>query len=123
MSGRFLIYKGFYFSNKYCIFESLRLSLKTIMNKHQDIHIHPGEILLEDVIKPAGVTIGEAAGMLKVSRLTLSKILNGRGGITPNIALRIEADFWLRLQRTYDLEEERRNLLLHPVHLEKFRYV
>ncbi|WP_352422313.1 HigA family addiction module antitoxin [Proteiniphilum sp.] len=97
------------------------------MNKHQDIHIHPGEILLEDVIKPAGVTIGEAADRLKVSRLTLSKILNGRGGITPNIALRLavfggKADFWLRLQRTYDLEEERRNLLLHPVHLEKFRY-
>jgi plasmid maintenance system antidote protein VapI len=30
------------------------------MNKHQDIHIHPGEILLEDVIKPAGITIKEA---------------------------------------------------------------
>lgn len=98
------------------------------MKKHQEIHVHPGEILLEEVIKPTGKTIGEAAGMLKVSRLTLSKIVNGRGGITPNIALRIEAvfggkaDFWLRLQRTFDLEEERRNLQLHPVHLEKFHY-
>ena len=70
------------------------------MRKHQDIHIHPGEILLEDVIKPTGITISQAADMLKVSRLTLSKILNGRGGITPNMALRIEAvfggkaDFW-----------------------------
>lgn len=98
------------------------------MKKHQDIHVHPGEILLEEVIKPTGKTIGDAASMLKVSRLTLSKIVNGRGGITPNIALRIKAvfggkaDFWLRLQRTFDLEEERRNLQLHPVHLEKFHY-
>ena len=98
------------------------------MKKHQEIHVHPGEILLEEVIKPTGKTIGETAEMLKVSRLTLSKIVNGRGGITPNIALRIEAvfggkaDFWLRLQRTFDLEEERRNLQLHPVHLEKFHY-
>ena len=98
------------------------------MRKHQDIHIHPGEILLEDVIKPTGITISQAADVLKVSRLTLSKILNGRGGITPNMALRIEAvfggkaDFWLRLQRTYDLEQERLNLLLHPIHLEKFKY-
>jgi addiction module HigA family antidote len=55
--------------------------------------------------------------MLKVSRLTYLKYERSRR-ITPNIALRIEAvfggkaDFWLRLQRTYDLEEERRNLLL-----------
>lgn len=98
------------------------------MKKHQDIHVHPGEILFEEVIKPTGKTIGEVAEMLKVSRLTLSKIVNRRGGITPNIALRIEAvfggkaDFWLRLQRTFDLEKERRNLQLHPVHLEKFHY-
>jgi len=98
------------------------------MKKHKDIHVHPGEILFEDVIKPTGITIGEAASLLKVSRLTLSKIVNGRGGITPNIALRVEAvfggkaDFWLRLQRKYDLEEERRNILNHPIRLEKFHY-
>lgn len=96
------------------------------MIKHQDIHVHPGEILFEDVVKPTEMTIGQAADMLQVSRLTLSKIVNGQSGITPNMALRIEAvfggkaDFWLRLQRQYDLEEERRNLLLHPIHLEKF---
>lgn len=98
------------------------------MKKHKDIHVHPGEILLEEVVKPTGITISEAASLLKVSRLTLSKIVNGRGGITPNIALRVEAvfggkaDFWLRLQRTYDLEEERKNLRLHPIRLEKFHY-
>lgn len=98
------------------------------MNKHTDIHVHPGEILLEEVIKPTGMTIGQAAQMLKVSRLTLSKILNARSGITPNMALRIEAvfggkaEFWLRLQRVYDLEEERRNLLRHPMQLDRFQY-
>ena len=99
------------------------------MLKHKDIHIHPGEILLEDVIKPADLTIGKAAGMLKISRLTLSKIVNKRRGITPNIALRLEAvfggtaEFWLRLQRIYDLEEARRNLSENPLHLSKFNYV
>ena len=98
------------------------------MLKHKDIHIHPGEILLEDVIKPADLTISKAASMLKISRLTLSKIVNKRGGITPNIALRLEAvfggtaEFWLRLQRIYDLEEARRNLSENPLHLSKFNY-
>lgn len=98
------------------------------MLKHKDIHIHPGEILLEDVIKPAEITIGRAANMLKITRLTLSKIVNKRGSITPNIALRIEAvfggtaDFWLRLQRVYDLEEARRSLNENPLHLSKFNY-
>lgn len=99
------------------------------MLKHKDIHVHPGEILLEDVIKPVGLTISEAADLLKVTRLTLSKIVNGRGGITPNMALRIEAvfggkaDFWLRLQRIYDLDEERLKLMKNPIQLSKFQYV
>ena len=98
------------------------------MLKHKNIHIHPGEILLEDVIRPAELTIGKAADMLKISRLTLSKIVNMRGSITPNIALRVEtvfggkADFWLRLQRIYDLEEARRNLASNPLELDKFQY-
>ncbi len=98
------------------------------MHKHNDIHIHPGEILLNDVIKPAELTIGRAADMLKITKLTLSKIVNKRGGITPNIALRLEAvfgstaDFWLRLQRIYDLEEARRSFDEKLLHLKKFNY-
>lgn len=98
------------------------------MRKHNSIHIHPGEILAEEVIKPAGLTIGKTAELLHITRLTLSKIVNKRGGITPNIALRIEAvfggkaDFWLRLQRTYDLEEERMKFNQHKIHLERFEY-
>ncbi len=76
-------------------------------------NIHPGIILKEDVINANGLNIGEAADLLAVSRLTLSKIANGKGAITPNIALRIEtvfggnADFWLRMQRGYDLIKEK----------------
>ena len=86
------------------------------------------EILLEDVIKPAELTISRAADLLKITRLTLSKIVNKRGGITPNIALRLEAvfggtaDFWLQLQRIYDLEEARRSFDKNELHLNKFNY-
>lgn len=81
------------------------------MERHKSINIHPGLILLEDVIKPLNLTISEAAGLLDVSRLTLSKIVNGKGAITPNIAIRIslvfggKADLWLRMQRNYDLQK------------------
>ena len=98
------------------------------MLKHKDIHIHPGEILLEEVIKPAELTISKTAELLKVTRLTLSKIVNKRGSITPNIALRLEAvfggkaDFWVRLQRIYDLEEARKDFDTNHHGLDRFHY-
>ncbi len=68
---------------------------------------HPGEIFNELVIKPLGLSITSAAEHLGVSRKTLSKVLNGRGAITPEMALRLEMTFgkpnaahWLRLQTT-----------------------
>jgi addiction module HigA family antidote len=77
---------------------------------------HPGEILKELVITPLELTITDASEHLNVSRKTLSKILNGRGAITPEMALRLElvfkkpsADHWLRLQNAYDLWHSRQN--------------
>jgi len=70
---------------------------------------HPGEIIREDYLKPLSMTISELASILGISRKTLSKILNGRGAITPDMALRLSrafntsADFWLNLQKNYDL--------------------
>ncbi len=84
------------------------------MKRANETNIHPGIILKEDVIDSNLLSIGKAADLLRVSRLTLSKIANGKGSITPNIALRIEkvfggnADFWLRMQRGYDLIEEKK---------------
>ena len=71
---------------------------------------HPGEILKELLIEPLELTITDVAEHLNVSRKTLSKVLNGRGAITPEMAVRLElvfskpsADHWLRLQSAYDL--------------------
>jgi addiction module HigA family antidote len=96
------------------------------MERAASTNIHPGIILKEDVIEANNLTIGEAAALLGVSRLTLSKIANGRGAITPNIALRIEtvfggnADFWLRMQRGYDLIEEKAKFKNNPPDLKRF---
>ena len=50
---------------------------------------HPGEVLLEDVIKPLGLTITEAAKDLGISRKMLSEIVNGKNRISPELAVRI----------------------------------
>ena len=77
---------------------------------------HPGEILKELVIEPLALTITDVAKHLNISRKTLSKVLNRRGAITPEMALRLElvfkrpsADHWLRLQNAYDLWVSRQN--------------
>ena len=70
---------------------------------------HPGEILKEEVVGAAGITIAEAARQLRVSRVTLSKILNGKSAITAAMALRLSVwlktspDVWMNLQTQYDL--------------------
>jgi len=75
---------------------------------------HPGAILREDVLKPLNVSITAVAESLGVSRKTLSKILNERGAITAEMAMRLELAFgkpraeqWLRLQAAYDLYQTR----------------
>ena len=85
------------------------------MNMHNPAH--PGEVLKELVIEPLGVTITDVSEHLNISRKTLSKVLNCRGSITPEMALRLElafkkpsADHWLRLQNAYDLWLSRQNL-------------
>ncbi len=77
---------------------------------------HPGEILKELVIQPLKLTVTDVSKHLNISRKTLSKILNAKGSITPEMALRLEivfnkpsADHWLRLQNAYDLWHSRQN--------------
>jgi addiction module HigA family antidote len=70
---------------------------------------HPGGILKRQYIEPLSLTISELADTLGVSRKTLSKIINERGSITPDMALRLSKAFkttpelWMNLQQTYDL--------------------
>jgi addiction module HigA family antidote len=77
---------------------------------------HPGEILKELIIEALELTVTDVAEHLGVSRKTLSKILNARGAITPEMAVRLElvfgkpsADHWLRLQNAYDLWQTRQH--------------
>jgi len=72
-------------------------------------HPHPGEILREEVLIPLDVSVTDAAQRLAMSRVALSRILNGKAGISPDLALRLEkagvstARFWIGLQANYDL--------------------
>jgi len=80
---------------------------------------HPGEVLRELCLEPLGLSVTRAARALGVSRKTLSSILNGRAGISPEMAVRLSiafsttAESWLRQQVQYDLaraEAKRRSL-------------
>ncbi|MCP5057776.1 MAG: HigA family addiction module antidote protein [bacterium] len=70
---------------------------------------HPGEVARDAIENGLGLTVTAAAEGLGVSRKTLSQILNGRSGITPEMAIRLEkgigssAGAWLRMQVAYDL--------------------
>ena len=70
---------------------------------------HPGEVLKELWLQPLKLTLTEAAVRLGVARKTVSKIVNGHGTITPEMALRLEIVFgtsaqtWMNIQTTYDL--------------------
>ena len=70
---------------------------------------HPGEILLEDVIVPLGLTITEAAERLGVSRKALSELVHGRCSMSPEMAVRVglatdmPAERWMALQMRLDL--------------------
>jgi antitoxin HigA-1 len=83
---------------------------------------HPGELLRDLWLKPLGLSVKDAAVALNVSRKTLSELVNGKAGITPEMALRLElafgkgADTWLAHQAAYDLwrlEDQRAALGVH----------
>ena len=70
---------------------------------------HPGEVIKELCLEPLGLSVTDAAKALGVSRKTLSALLNGRSGISPEMALRLAKAFdtspesWLNQQTQYDL--------------------
>jgi len=78
---------------------------------------HPGETLRDDVLPALGITITEAARQLGVTRVALSRILNGRAAISPDMALRLDAwlgaergssaELWLGQQMAYDVWQAR----------------
>lgn len=70
---------------------------------------HPGEVLKEDVIKPLGLSVTKAAKHLKVTRKTLSALLNCKASLSPDMAVRISKatkttpESWLYMQAKLDL--------------------
>ena len=85
---------------------------------------HPGEVLKNLCLEPLGLSVTEAAKALGVSRKTLSAILNGRAGISPEMAIRLSiafdttAESWLNQQVQYDLwQAERRRSKLRVARL------
>lgn len=95
---------------------------------HQHNPPHPGEILSGLWLEPLGLSVTEAAKALGVSRKTISKIVNGSGAVTPEMAMRLElafgasAESWLSHQAAYDLwhiERRRKSIAreVRPVEL------
>jgi addiction module HigA family antidote len=76
---------------------------------------HPGLVVLQECIEPLGVTITDAAAALGVTRNTLSELVNGKRGISPEMAVRLSKVFggneesWLVQQAQYDLAQVRRD--------------
>ena len=76
---------------------------------------HPGEIIREEVLKPLGLSVTDAAKVLAVARPTLSNLLNENSSLTAEMALRIEKafgvkmDMLLRMQAGYDTAYMRRH--------------
>ena len=71
--------------------------------------IHPGLIIRDDILPALQISVNEAAEQLGVSRVTLSRVINGLSAITAEMALRVGKwvgnvpDIWLRMQGQYDL--------------------
>lgn len=88
----------------------MRISLVPMKNPP-----HPGRSIRENCLEPLGLNVTDAARVLGVARHTLSRILNGRSAISPEMAIRLEkagwstAEFWLRRQTAYDLVQARQD--------------
>jgi len=75
---------------------------------------HPGDFIRTEIIEPAGLSVTAAAAALGVSRPTLSSLLNGKAGLSGDMALRIEKAFGvkmdtlMRMQSSYDIAQTRK---------------
>jgi addiction module HigA family antidote len=89
---------------------------------------HPGLTLRDDVLPALGLSVTQAADQLGVSRVALSRVLNGRAAISPEMALRIEAwlgvnrggeaRLWLAEQSAYDVWQAQQRLKLAPIQVQ-----
>ena len=90
---------------------------------------HPGLTLRDHVLPALGLTVTQAAQQLDVSRVALSRVLNARAAISPEMALRIEAwlgverggeaRLWLAEQSAFDVWQARQRLKAEPMHVQR----
>ena len=86
---------------------------------------HPGLSVRHDCLEPLGLTVTETARKLGVSRKQLSDVVNGRAGVSPEMAIRLDrafgggAETWLRLQAAYDLAQAMKHA--HRIKVERLR--
>jgi addiction module HigA family antidote len=86
-------------------------------------HPHPGEVLREDVLRPLGLEVTDVARRLGMSRTSMSRVIHGHAGISPDLAVRLEragvstARFWMMLQVNYELNaaEARKQPKVRPL--------
>jgi addiction module HigA family antidote len=75
---------------------------------------HPGHIVRQECLEPLGLSVTAAAAHLGISRQSLNNVVNGKAGISPEMAIRLSKAFgsrpevWLNLQNNYDLAQLRR---------------
>lgn len=76
--------------------------------------VHPGRIVRHDCLEPLGLSVTDAAKILGITRQALNNIVNGKSGISPEMAIRLSkafgstAETWLRIQLAYDLAQARK---------------
>ena len=77
-------------------------------------HVHPGRIIRHASLDPLGLSVTDGAKVLGVTRQALNNVVNGKAGISPEMALRLSkafgsaAETWLQMQLAYDLAEARK---------------
>jgi addiction module HigA family antidote len=80
---------------------------------HHSFAVHPGAWLREEIVEPAGINVTELADHMNVARQSMSKLLNGRQGLSAEMAIRFEKAFGLsaetlmRMQASHELAEAR----------------
>jgi addiction module HigA family antidote len=80
---------------------------------HLSFAVHPGEWLRAEIVEPSGINVSDLADRLGVSRQSMSKLLNGRQGLSADMAIRFEKAFGLnagtlmRMQSAHELAEAR----------------
>ncbi len=86
---------------------------------------HPGLSVRLNCLDPLGLSVSDGAKALGVSRTTLSRLINGKAGISPEMAIRLSkafgttADIWIRMQASYDIAQAKDRV--DDIHVERYQ--